>query len=324
MKFSNAVFLDIDSMGPGLDFSALEPMAEHWEKYASTTAEETLNRVANAELIITNKVVLDQSILSQCKNLQLICVTATGTNNIDLNSAKQLGIAVTNVTGYGTASVVQHVFSLILALTTRLNEHSQSSRNGIWHRSANFCVLDYPFNELAGKTMGIIGYGELGKGVAKVARAFGMNVIISQRPGVQTSPMIADRVPVDKLLADSDVISLHVPLADNTRNLISSDEFKLMKKSAILINAARGGIVNEAALVNALANGEISGAGFDVLSQEPPRSDNPLLKYDKPNLIVTPHIAWGAIESRQRLLDYVVENIKSFIHGEKRNRVELG
>ena len=319
VKFKTAVFLDVDSMGTGLDFSSLGSLADNWINYPTTSPGETLERVRDAELVISNKVVLDKSILSECKQLKLVCVIATGTNNVDLEAARELGIAVTNVTGYGTPSVVQFVFALLLSLSTRLNEHQASSRNGEWANSPNFCVLDYPFYELSGKTMGIIGYGELGKAVARLAEAFGMNVLVCQRPGSGPS---SGRVPLEELLSQSDVVSIHVPLADNTRNLISEAEFRLMKPTAILINAARGGIVDERALVNALQRGEIAAAGFDVLSEEPPRNGNPLLDYDKPNLIVTPHMAWGAVESRQRLIDLVAENIIAFQNGETRNRVE--
>jgi len=319
MKFKSAVFLDVDSMGSGLDFSPLQDLAEHWQNFPTTSPEQTLQRVEDAELVISNKVVLDRAILSQCRQLKLVCVIATGTNNVDLEAARELGIAVTNVTAYGTPSVVQFVFALLLSLATRLTEHQASIRNGEWANSPNFCVLDYEFHELSGKTMGIIGYGELGKAVAKVAQAFGMQVLVSQRPGSEASE---GRVPLEALLSQADVVSLHVPLADNTRNLIAEAEFKLMKPTAILINAARGGIVDEQALVNALQSGEIAGAGFDVLTQEPPRDGNPLLDYDQPNLIVTPHMAWGAVESRQRLIKLVAENILAFHRGERRNRVE--
>ena len=322
-KFKNAVFLDVDSMGAGLDFSPLKEWAENWHYYPQTSPDEMLQRVSDAELVITNKVVLDRSVLSKCKQLKLVCVIATGTNNVDLQAAEELGVAVTNITGYGTPSVVQHVFALLLSLTTRLNEHQSSSRNGEWAASPNFCVLDYPFNELSGKTMGIIGFGELGRGVAKVAEAFGMKVIVAQHAGgpEASGPVASGRVSLQELLSTADIISLHVPLAENTRNLIGEDEFKLMKSSAILINTARGGIVDETALVNALNTGELGGAGFDVLSAEPPRNGNPLLDYDKPNLIVTPHIAWGAVESRQRLVNLVAENISAFQKGLKKNRV---
>ncbi len=320
MKFNTAVFLDVNSMGGGLDFSPLKKLAENWQNYSVTNPENTLERVRDAELVISNKVVLDRATLSACHKLRLICIIATGTNNVDLEAARELGIAVTNVTAYGTPSVVQFVFALILSLATRLNEHQLSSRNGQWAASPDFCVLDYPFRELSGKTMGIIGYGELGKAVARVGEAFGLHILICQRPG---SEPVNDRVPLETLLSQSDVVSIHVPLANNTRNLIGREEFRLMKKSAILINAARGGIVDEQALVDALNDGEIAAAGFDVLSQEPPKEGNPLLDYDQPNLIVTPHMAWGAVESRQRLIDLTAENIIAFTKGEKRNRVEV-
>ena len=319
MNFDQAVFLDLDSMGSNLDLSALESLATHWENHATTAADETLDRVRNAELVISNKVVLDRAILTQCNNLKLICLAATGTNNIDLKAAHELGIAVCNVTGYGTPSVVQHVFAMLLALTTRIEEHHEAARDGQWANSPYFCILDLPFRELAGKTFGIIGYGELGHGVARIAKAFDMQILVSQRPGGKPQQ---DRVPLNELLLRSDVISLHVPLADNTRNLIGSEQLSMMKKDAILINTARGGIVDEQALADALKSGEIGGAGFDVLTTEPPRDSNVLLELDIPNLIITPHIAWAANESRQRLIDQVVENIESFLKGEKRNRVE--
>jgi glycerate dehydrogenase len=269
--------------------------------------------------VISNKVVLDRATLSQCPRLKLICVTATGTNNVDLEAARDLGMAVSNVTGYGTPSVVQQVFALLLALTTRLMEYRAAARDGRWADSPYFCVMGLPFRELAGKTLGIIGYGELGHGVARVAKAFGMEVIISQRPGGEPK---SGRVPVHELLQTADVVTLHVPLADNTRNLIDAPQLAMMKNDAILINAARGGIVNEQALAEALQNGQIGGAGFDVLSVEPPREGNILLDLDLPNLIITPHVAWAARESRQRLMDLVAQNIQAYLKGERRNRVE--
>ena len=319
MHFNKAVFLDLDSMGSNLDLSALGPLATHWEQHSTTAPGETLERVRDAELVISNKVVLDHAILAECKQLKLICIAATGTNNVDLKAARELGIAVSNVTAYGTPSVVQHVFSMLLALTTRLEEHHEAARDGQWADSPYFCILDMPFRELAGKTFGIIGYGELGHGVARVAEAFGMELLISQRPGTE---MQQGRVSLNDLLKRSDVVSLHIPLADNTRNLIGAEQLGLMKPDAILINTARGGIVDELALADALTTGNIGGAGFDVLTVEPPREGNVLLKLDLPNLIITPHVAWAAIESRQRLMDQVVDNIKMFLKGTRHNRVE--
>jgi glycerate dehydrogenase len=319
MHLHKAVFLDRDSVGDDLDLSALDALAAKWTHYPATDPAETLARVRDAELVISNKVLLDRTILAECKALKLICVAATGTNNVDLAAARDLGIAVSNVTGYATPSVVQQVFALLLALTTRLYEHRTAARDGSWAESPFFCVLDYPFRELAGKTFGIIGFGELGHGVAKVAEALGMEVIISQRPGGEPRP---GRVPVDELLARADVVTLHVPLADNTRNLLNRERLALMKPDAVLINTARGGLVDEQALADALSAGRLGGAGFDVLTVEPPRGGNPLLALDLPNLIVTPHVAWASHASRQRLMHQVAENIRAFATGEARNRVE--
>lgn len=318
MHFEQAVFLDRDSVGDDLDLSGLDGLAAHWTHYPATDAADTLARVRDAELVISNKVVLDRAILAECQRLKLICVAATGTNNVDLDAAREFGIVVSNVTAYGTPSVVQQVFALLLALTTRLFEHREAARDGRWADSPYFCVLDLPFRELAGKTFGIIGYGELGHGVAKVAEALGMQVLISQRPGGDGRP---GRVPLEELLARADVITLHVPLADNTRNLMNAERLALMKPDAVLINAARGGIVDEQALADALQSGRLGGAALDVLSVEPPREGNLLLELDLPNLIVTPHVAWAARESRQRLMDQVADNIRAFLAGTPRNQV---
>lgn len=321
MHFEKAVFLDRDSMGDDLDLSALDSLAAHWDNYPATAPEQTLERVRDADLVLSNKVVLDRAILAECKQLKLICVTATGTNNVDLDAAREFGIVVSNVTAYGTPSVVQQVFALLLSLTTRLQEHQAAAKDGRWAESPYFCVLGMPFRELAGKTLGIVGYGELGHGVAKVAEAFDMPVLISQRPGGDDRP---GRVPLEELLKRSDVVSLHLPLTEDTRHLIGAEQLAMMKNDAVLINAARGGIVDEQALADALQAGTIGGAGFDVLSVEPPRDGNILLELDLPNLIVTPHVAWAATESRQRLMDQVADNIRAFIAGTPRNQVNAG
>lgn len=315
----NGVFLDLETVDQAdLDLSQLKQALPHWQLHAATTPDETAERIKNASIIISNKVILDRSCLSQAKQLRLICVAATGTNNVDLEAARDLGIRVTNVTGYATPSVVQHVFSLMLALTTRLADYSQAVANGAWQQSSQFCLLNFPIQELAGKRLGIVGYGELGRAVADVAKAFGMQVLIGQRPG---GSLQLDRIPLEVLLPQVDVLSLHCPLAENTKNLIGQKELGLMKKGALLINTARGGIVDEAALAAALRSGKIGGAGMDVLIQEPPTEGNPLLESDIPNLIVTPHIAWASRESRQRLVDGLVANIKAYLQGNIRNRI---
>lgn len=313
------VFLDFDSIHPhDLDLSAFNSALERWALHDSTTPEQVAERLAAAEVAVSNKVVLDRAALEHAGALRLVCVAATGTNNVDLEAAEELGIAVANVRAYATPAVVQHVFALVLALTTRLSEHRQAAIDGTWQTSPYFCVLDYPFRELAGKTFGVLGYGELGRAVAGVAEAFGMEVLIAQRPGGMAQP---ERVGLDELLRRVDVLSLHVPLAENTRNLIGERELALMKSDAVLINTARGGVVDEAALARALSEHRLGGAGVDVLSREPPIKHNPLLMLDLPNLIVTPHVAWASREARQRLIDQVAANVREFRAGGRANRV---
>jgi glycerate dehydrogenase len=229
---------------------------------------------------------------------------------VDEEAAEHYGICVRNVSGYATPSVTEHVFALMLALVRRLPDYQRAVLAGRWQLSKQFCLLDFPISELAGRRLGIIGYGELGRAVAVVARAFGMSVIIAARPG--TAP-VAGRVALEQLLHEADVVSLHCPLTDASRDLIGVKELALMKAGALLINTARGGIVDEQALANALRSGQIGGAAVDVLLTEPPCAGNPLLADDIPNLIITPHIAWASREARQRLVDGVVANIQEWI-----------
>jgi glycerate dehydrogenase len=316
---NHAVFLDLSTIDRNdIQWSSLERLAHQWEWHQTTSPEQLADRIADADLVISNKVVLDRTVLAACKNLKLICIAATGTNNVDLEAAKEFGIAVTNVTGYGTASVVQHVFSLILSLITKQRQYQEAILAGEWQRSSQFCLLDYPIWELAGKRMGIVGYGELGRAVGQVAEAFGMQLLVAQRPGGKSA---TGRLPLDELLTQVDVLSLHVPLAENTRHLIGERELALMQSHALLINTARGGIVDESALATALKNGELGGAGMDVLTREPPVEGNPLLDATIPNLIVTPHIAWASREARQRLVGGVVDNITGYLSGTDLNRV---
>lgn len=313
------VFLDTDTVDPGdLDFSGLHDLPISWDCYGTTQAGDTHTRIREATVVISNKVMLDRSALTQARHLKLVVIAATGTNNIDLQAAEKLGITVCNVRDYGTPSVVQHVYTLILALTTRLLEFRGAVVEGRWQKHPHFCLLDYPIRELSGRTLGIVGFGALGKGVARAAPAFGLEVKVAQRPGAAAQP---DRVPLATLLREVDVLSLHCPLTDHTRGLIGAGQLAEMKDDAILINTARGGIVDERALVEALRNGVIGGAGIDVLSEEPPVHGNPLLEPGIPNLIVTPHIAWASRESRQRVIDIVVDNIRAYQSGQPQNLV---
>ncbi len=320
MQKAKAVILDAETIDCNdIDFTALQTLPYQWQYHAATDDREaTIKYLHDVEVVVSNKVILDRGVLQQAGRLKLICVAATGTNNVDLEAAAELGIAVTNVAGYATPSVVQWVFTHLLALKSRLLEHHVAVRCGDWQRSPQFTVLDYPFAELSGKTMGIVGYGTLGRAVAKVAEAFGMRVVICQR---LVGEPVEGRVSLNELLPQVDVLSLHCPLSDATRNLIGAEELALMRSDAILINTARGGVVDEAALAYALREEQIAGAGVDVLSSEPPSADNPLLASGVPHLIVTPHVAWASCESRQRLVDELAANIQAFLAGNSRNRV---
>ncbi|MFZ1642116.1 MAG: 2-hydroxyacid dehydrogenase [Candidatus Contendobacter sp.] len=308
------VFLDRDSLDRGdLDFGGLDRILPNLRYYPATTPDQVAARIEQAEVVISNKVVLDAAAFERAPRLRLICVAATGVNNVDLGAAAARGVTVCNCRGYGTPAVIQHVFALLLALCTRWPDYQQAVRDGRWRRASQFCLLDFPIRELASKTLGIVGYGELGQGVARVAEAFGMRVLVAQRPG--TMEVLEDRVPLPVLLPQVDILSLHCPLTPETRGLIGAWELALMRRDAILINTARGGLVDEALLAAALRQGALGGAGVDVLSLEPPVAGNPLLAPDIPNLIVTPHCAWGSRESRQRLVEQLAENIAGFLSG---------
>ena len=251
--------------------------------------------------------------------MRFIGLTATGTDNVDLEAAKKRGIAVCNIRAYCTQSVAEHVFACLLDLAHNLGAYAADVRRGAWQEADNFCMLTYPIRELSAMTMGIVGYGELGKGVADIARAFNMELIVAARPGDEEVP--DDRVSMSELLQRADVISLHCHLNDVTRNLFAAPEFKAMKKTAFLINTARGGLVDSQALVAALRDGEIAAAAVDVLPKEPPTDGDPLLDYEGANLMVTPHIAWGTLTARQGAIDELTANIAAFLDGKKRCRV---
>jgi glycerate dehydrogenase len=313
------IFLDSATVDRhDLDLDALKSSLADWSIRTTTPVDEVGNTIRGADIVISNKVRLDRKTLHSADSLKLVCVAATGTNNVDLDAAEENNITVCNVRGYATTSVVEHVFSLILALTRHLHDYQTAVNKGRWHTAESFCLLDYPVRELAGQTLGIIGYGELGSATAAMGKAFGMSVVVAQRPGSKPQ---AGRIPLDQLLSESDVISLHCPLTDTTRNLIGQREFALMGKDTLLINTARGGIVNEIALRQALQSGQIAGAAVDVLSEEPPRQGNPLLDQPIANLIVTPHVAWASINARQSLINELTENIHAFLKGTPRNVV---
>ena len=312
------IFLDIDTIDRGdLDLGSLQATLPEWA-FQTTGTGDAKELPMQADVLVSNKVILDADTIRSTENLKLICVAATGTNNIDLAAAAEKGITVCNVRSYATASVVEHVFSLILCLARSLPQYMQAVEHGRWQQSDTFCMLDYPVMELAGQTLGIIGYGELGRAVAAMGHAFGMTVLVAERRG---ATLRHGRTPFDEVLSRADIVSLHCPLTGDTHNLIGSVELQRMKKNAILINAARGGIVNERNLCDALLSGEIGGAALDVLTEEPPRSGNPLLSLTHPKLIVTPHVAWASRNSRQRLVIEIAANIRAFLSGNPRNVV---
>ena len=305
----NAVILDETSFNPGdLDLTNLLELNKNWQRYDSTTKDQRLERLQNMHIAVANKVVFDGEVLAQLPELKVILLTATGLDNIDLEYCQANDISVYNVSDYGTASVSQHVFSLLLALATSLNDYQTMTRNGEWSKCEHFSSLQYPIQELAGKTMGLIGYGTLAKGVEKLALAFDMKVLIAARAGSESAP--EGRVLIEDLLPQVDILSVHCPLTPVTNKLINRAFLEKMKSTALLINTARGAVVDNADLAQALRDGVIAGAGIDVLEQEPPPADHPLLAADIPNLILTPHVAWAAIEARQRVVEKVADNLK--------------
>lgn len=315
-----AAFLDFATVGSDeLDDSPLRRLTDEFEVYDNTATEDIVSRIDGVEFVYVNKIRMTREIIEGAKNLKFIGLVATGVDNVDLDAAKENGVAVCNIRAYCTNSVVEHVFAMLLSLSHSLGLYHQSVRRGDWANAVNFCMLGYPLRELAGKRLGIVGYGELGRGVARVADAFGMNVLVSNRPG--SDEAVAGRMDFEEVLQTSDFLSLHCPLTENTAGLIGRTELERMKNSAILINTARGGLVDSAALVAALANGTIAAAGIDVLSQEPPVDGDPLLDYQGDNLIITPHIAWATVEARQNAINEVAANVGAFLAGEERNRV---
>jgi glycerate dehydrogenase len=314
-----AVFLDFATVSNGdLDESPLERVVPGIVFHQQTAQADVPARVAGFEAVFANKSVIDRATIAANPQLRLIALTATGVDNVDLAAARKAGVAVCNLRDYCTASVVQHVFAMLLALTNRLSDYRALVASGRWQQAGQFSTFPYPIRELDGRVLGIVGFGTLGRAVALAAAAFGMHVEIANRPGGEP---VTGRRHLDDLLPDLDVLSLHCPLTDATRGLVSRERLARMKAGAVLINTARGALVDTRALADALKNGRLGGAGIDVLEREPPPPDHALLDPSIPNLIVTPHIAWAAREARQRCVDELALNVESFLAGGHRNRV---
>lgn len=287
--------------------------------YGTTEAHETLARIRGADIVITNKVVISAQAFAENPQLKLVAVTATGINNVDVEAAKQNGTAVCNIRAYGNESVAEHAFMMMITLMRNLPAYQRDVAAGLWENSPFFCHLGAPMRDLNGKTLAIFGRGNIGKTLATYAQAFKMNVVFAEHKHAQN---VRDGyVSFDEAIRSADVVSLNCPLTPQTANMIGEAELQQMKPGAILINCGRGGLVDEAALVAALKYGQIGGAGFDVLTQEPPRDGNPLLKARLPNLIVTPHIAWASQEAANRLFDILLDNINRFVAGNPQNLV---
>lgn len=310
------VFLDRDA----LIANVRRPRFAHeWREYAESAPAEVVERLREADIAIVNKVSLREAELAQLPQLKFIAVAATGVDIIELESCRRRGIKVSNVRHYATHAVPEHALMLMLALSRNLISYRAHIERGAWQESRQFCVFGDTIRDLHERRLGLIGHGALGQAVEKLACAFGMRVSVSEHKG---APEVrAGRVSFEEILRESDIISLHCPLTAETRNLIGAAELELMRPDALLINTARGGLVDEAALAEALMNKRIGGAGFDVLSEEPPRAGNPLLELKLPNFILTPHIAWASREAMQALADQLIDNIEAFVRGEPRNLV---
>ena len=305
------VLLDRKTLGEDLDLSPLQKFGT-LTVYDTTTPQETAQRISQSQIILTNKVVIDRSMMEQSKNLKLICITATGMNNVDLAAAKELGIEVKNVAGYSTQSVAQHTFALTLYLLEKLEYYNHTVKSKEWSNGELFTDVSRPFAEIAGKQWGIIGLGAIGRQVATIASAFGAAVSYYSTSGANTEQAYVQK-DLNKLLAESDIISIHSPLNEKTDNLINKNNLPLLKDNAILLNLGRGGIVNEIDLAHELNAREIY-AGLDVTVKEPIEKDHPLLHLNNPErLLITPHIAWASIEAREKLLKGLVENIEVFL-----------
>lgn len=313
------VVLDGYTLNPGdLSWDGLKSLGE-CEIYDRTPAEKTVERAKDAEIVLTNKTVLDGKTISSLDKLRYVGVLATGYNVVDVAAARGRGIAVTNVPAYGTASVAQMTFAIILELANRVGHHSETVRSGRWCRSRDFCYWDHPLVELEGLTIGIVGFGRIGQAVAKIAKGFGMKILASSK-SMKTSPVPGvTMTDLDTVLRKSDIVSLHCPLTDDNKGFINRQRLAMMKPNAFLINSSRGPLIDEKALADALNSEMIAGAGLDVMSAEPPKPDNPLLSAK--NCFITPHIAWGTRAARERLMKIAIDNVRSFIEGKPKNMV---
>lgn len=306
-----AVFLDAATLDCGdVDLTSLSNIAAPLHLYPQTSPQELTHRNLNAWCVITNKVVIGRNFFATRPNLRLVCITATGINNVDLDAAKEYGVEVMNCKGYSTETVAQHTFMMILALVRSLPQYQQDVAAGAWSRADMFCLLDHPVGELQGLKLGIVGYGDIGKRVAEIGRFFGMQILIAARPnGVVTS----GRMPFREVLSSCDILTLHCPLTQDNTHLINSETLGLMRPEAFLINTARGQLVDEPALLHALRARKIAGAALDVLTTEPPLADQPLLQAQLANLMITPHCAWASRQARQNALEQTAKNIKQYL-----------
>lgn len=315
------VVLEGNAVNPGdLSWDCLKEFGQV-TIYSRTAYEDAATRIADAEIVLINKVPVTAELLDKCPSVRLICVLATGYNVVDCEAAKKRGVIVCNVPAYGTNAVAQFTFSLLLELCNQVGHHNRLVHDGVWTSCPDFCFWDTPQMELAGKTLGIIGFGQIGRAVGKIANAFGIKVLAYSRTRHAEGEQIAQYVDLDTLLSQSDIISLHCPLTPETQGIINAKTIAKMKDSAIVLNTARGPLIDEAALTSALKSGKLRGAAMDVVSAEPIRADNPLLS--APSCIITPHMAWAPLEARQRIIDITIQSIRAYLAGTPVNAVNL-
>ncbi len=311
------VFLDRDTVAPQTVLREFR-FAHTLEVHARTLPGEVAERIADADIVMVNKVRLGPDEIAGARRLRMVALAATGSDNVDLAACNERGIIVSNIRGYATRSVPEHVFALIFALRRSIVPYRQSVQEGRWQQAAQFCYFDYPIRDLAGSTLGIIGAGALGQAVAGIGRALGMRVLFAAHKG--RNDMGALYTPFDTVLAESDVLTLHCPLNAHTRNLLGTEEFGKMSRRPLIINTARGALIDDQALTAALRSGQVSGAGIDVAVPEPPEPDHPLMALlDLPNFILTPHVAWASNEAMQALADQLIDNVEAFVAGAPRN-----